>query len=151
MKIYIGADHRGVDFKAKILGVLKKHHYAFIDEGTHDPEKSCDYPKIAYQVATQVAKSKNDRGILVCMSGIGQAIAANKVKGAYAALCCNEEAARLSREHNNANVLVLSAKFIDSQKLESMMVTWLTTAFEGGRHRRRFNQIKKIEKGLKLK
>ena len=151
MKIFIGADHRGFDFKNKIIGILKSLRHEVVDLGVHDNLKSYDYPKAAYQVATRVAIGKNDRGILVCMSGIGQTIAANKVKGAYAALCHDVESARLSREHNNANVLVLGAKFVKSGQLKRIISTWLTTEFEGGRHLRRVNQIKKIEKGLALK
>lgn len=147
MKIYIGADHRGVQFKAKIIKILEKLNYKVEDVGAFDESKSCDYPKVAYKVAKQVAKKKNDRGILICMSGIGQAIAANKVHGAYAALCYNAQSAMLSRQHNNSNILVISAKFVKQNELAKMLKVWLTTDFEGGRHRRRFNQIRKIEKG----
>ncbi len=92
-----------------------------VDMGTHNEAISCDYPKIAYQVARTVAKSKNDRGMLVCMSGVGQAMAANKVKGAYAALCHNVEGAKLSREHNNANILVLGSKFVKPKDLRRLI------------------------------
>ena len=151
MKIYIGADHRGFDFKVKIIQILEKLGCTIVDVGTHDNIKSCDYPKIAYKVATQVAKTKNSRGMLLCMSGMGQAIAANKIRGAYAALCHNVSGAKLSREHNNANILVLGSKFVDPKELENIVTTWLMTKFEGGRHLRRFNQIKKIEKGMELR
>lgn len=150
MKVYIGADHRGVDFKKKITKILNAQGYVVVDIGARESEKNCDYPKVAYKVATEVAQSKDGRGILVCMSGIGQAIAANKVKGAYAALCYNAEAAALSRRHNNANILVLGAKFVKSKELPGILTTWMETEFEGGRHERRFNQIKKIEQGLKV-
>jgi len=150
-KIFIGADHRGYTFKAKIIGILNDLGYRVVDMGTHDETKSCDYPIVAYQVAKAVAKSKNDRGMLVCMSGVGQAMAANKVKGAYAALCHNVEGAKLSRQHNNANILVLGSNFVNPKDLRRIIATWLTTKFEGGRHQRRINQIKKIEKGMKLK
>ena len=86
----------------------------------------------------------------MCMSGIGQAMAANKVRGAYAALCYNAESAALSRKHNNANILVLGSKFVKPKDLAKILRTWLNTEFEGGRHRRRVNQIKKIEKGQKI-
>jgi RpiB/LacA/LacB family sugar-phosphate isomerase len=151
MKVYIGADHRGYAFKKKIVRILKNFGCAVVDMGTHDDVKSCDYPKLAYQVATRVAKSKNDRGMLVCMSGVGQTIAANKVKGAYAALCHTVEGAKLAREHNNSNILVLGAKFVKSKDLSKIIQTWLETEFEGGRHLRRINQIKRIEKGHVLK
>ncbi len=150
MKVYIGADHRGFEFKEKIVKIVDELGSDAIDLGTYNETVSCDYPQIAYKVASQVAKSKDSRGILVCMSGIGQAIAANKVKGAYAVLCYNVTAAQLSRQHNNANVLVLSSKFVKAADLRKIIFVWLNTKFEGGRHLRRVNQIKKIEKGLKL-
>ena len=146
MKVYIGADHRGVDFKSKIIKLLTRQGHQVMDLGAYDPSKSCDYPKIADKVARAVARSPKARGVLLCMSGIGQAIAANKVRGAYAALCYNAEAAKLSRLHNNANILVLGAKFVKPAALPKILKTWFTTEFEGGRHRRRFNQIKKMER-----
>ncbi|HLD70088.1 MAG TPA: ribose 5-phosphate isomerase B [Candidatus Omnitrophota bacterium] len=151
MKIFIGADHRGHAHKEKIKGILHSKKYDVIDCGTHNSEESCDYPKVAYRVAREVSKSQDRRGILVCMSGIGQAMAANKVPGAYAALCYNPQAATLSRAHNNANILVVGAKFVKSSQLKKIIDNFLTTPFEGGRHERRINQIKKIEKGIKLK
>lgn len=150
MRIYMGADHRGFKTKEKIKQILQKDGYAVIDLGTRTGETSCDYPKIAYQVASRVAESKEARGILVCMTGLGQVIAANKVRGAYAALCCSPEAARLSREHNDANILVLGAKFVKPKDVGKIVQTWLLTKFEGGRHLRRVKQIKKIEKGLRI-
>ena len=150
MKIYVGADHRGYHFKEKVINVLTSFHCDVVDLGTHDEALACDYPKVAYKVATEVAKTRNSRGILVCLSGIGQAMAANKVRNAYAALCYNPEAAQLSRQHNNANILVLSSKFVKPDDIEKIIRVWLNTKFEGGRHRRRFNQIRKIEEGLKL-
>ncbi len=150
MQIYIGADHRGFQFKKKIIDILKSLGHEVVDCGTQDDQESCDYPLIAYKVGTHVAKEADSRGLLVCMSGIGQSIAANKVDGVYAALCYNAEAAQLSREHNNANVLVLSAKFVQSDELEKILDVWLKTSFEGGRHERRFNQIKDIEQGKAL-
>ena len=150
MKIYLGADHRGVAFKSKIKTILTSMKVDFVDLGTGDETTSCDYPVSAYQVASKVAKNKNSKGILVCMSGIGQAIAANKVKGAYAALCYNAAAAQLSRRHNNANVLVLSSKFINPSEIRKILTHFLTTKFEGGRHLRRLKQIQRIEKYQKL-
>jgi RpiB/LacA/LacB family sugar-phosphate isomerase len=149
MKIFIGADHRGYRFKNRIMSLLNALGYDVVDMGTYDPAVSCDYPKIAYKVATKVAKSKDGRGILLCMSGIGQTIAANKVRGAYAALCYNVTSAALSRQHNNSNILVLGSKFVKPKDISRILRTWLTTKFEGGRHQRRINQIKKMEKGMK--
>ena len=150
MKVYLGADHRGVAFKSKVKAILSSMKIHFEDLGTNDETTSCDYPVSAYQVASKVAKNKNSKGILVCMSGIGQAIAANKVKGAYAALCYNAAAAQLSRQHNNANVLVLSAKFVNPSEIRKILTAFLTTEFEGGRHLRRFKQIQRIEKLQKI-
>ena len=150
MKIFIGADHRGFYFKKKITQILKTQGFNVVDLGAYDSAKSCDYPKVAYKVASEVSRSRNSRGILVCMSGIGQVIAANKVRGAYAALCYNTESAALSRKHNNANILVLGSKFVKSKDIGKILRVWLNTKFEGGRHRRRINQIKKMEKRIKI-
>lgn len=145
--VFIGADHRGFELKAEIMVFLKKLGHEVIDAGSYDVEP-CDYPLIAYEVATQVARFKKGRGILVCMSGIGHSIAANKVPGAYAALCYNKEAAILSRQHNNANILVLGAKFVPHEDLFEIIKVWLATEFEGGRHLRRTKQIAAMEKKL---
>jgi RpiB/LacA/LacB family sugar-phosphate isomerase len=145
LKVYVGADHRGVAFKAKIVAILGDMDYDVIDIGTHDPNKPCDYPEIGHKVASLVAANRNSRGILLCMSGIGQTIVANKVKGAYAALCHDAKTAALSRQHNNANILVLGAMSLKQRELKKLVSTWLTTEFEGGRHLRRVNKIKKIE------
>lgn len=150
MKIYIGADHRGYKYKKKIIGLLEFRGHNVIDMGAYNDTVDCDYPHIASKVAGKVARSRSAKGILVCMSGIGQAMAANKVRGAYAALCYNAQAAALSRKHNNANILVLGSKFVKPKALPNILNAWLNTEFEGGRHRRRINQIKKIEKGLKI-
>jgi RpiB/LacA/LacB family sugar-phosphate isomerase len=146
MKIFIGADHRGYVLKQKISDALTREGYSVEDVGTHDAEAPCDYPKMAYDVATRVAKSKAGRGILVCMTGIGHSIAANKVPGVYAALCYNKEAAALSRQHNNSNVLVIGSKFVSEEEIQQIIKVWLEAKFEGGRHLRRVKQIKDIEK-----
>lgn len=146
MKIFIGADHRGYKLKNKIVAWLVQQGHAVVDVGTDTDKTSCDYPKISYLVASQVAKNKDARGILVCMSGIGHAVAANKVRGAYAALCYNKMAAAFSREHNNTNILVLGARFVPSKDIAGIVKVWLNTKFAGGRHQRRVNQIKSIEK-----
>lgn len=146
MKIFIGADHRGFELKQKITQTLKGQGHTIVDVGTHDPTAPCDYPQMAYDVAVQVAHNPDARGILVCMTGIGHSIAANKVPGAYAALCYTKEAAVLSRQHNNANILVLGSKFISETDVMDIIAAWLSAPFEGGRHLRRVEQIKKIEK-----
>ena len=146
MKVFIGADHRGFNLKEKIVRLLQKNKHFVVDLGADNNKASYDYPKAAYRVARHVAKAKGSRGILVCLSGIGQAIAANKVRGAYAALCYNPQAALLSRRHNNSNILVLGAKFVRAKDISKIINVWLKTEFEGGRHKRRFNQIRAIEK-----
>ena len=148
MKIFIGADHRGFELKNKIKNLLFKKGYDVEDVGTFSAESPCDYPKISYDVARRVAGKKDSRGILVCMTGIGPTIVANKAPGASAALCYNKQAAQLSREHNDANILVLGAKFVSPRKMLSIIDVWLTTKFAGGRHLRRVRQIKAIEKEM---
>ena len=146
MNIYIGADHRGFEWKKAITAYLKDQGHNVTDVGSHQQGVDCDYPQIAYDVATRVAASIDARGILLCMTGLGLSIAANKVPGAYAALCYTEQAAILSRQHNNANILVLGSLFVDKDSIYPIITTWLATAFEGGRHLRRTDQVKKIEK-----
>lgn len=144
--VFIGADHRGYGLKTQIIGFLKELNCEVKDQGVHSGHKPCDYPKISLAVAKKVAGNKNSRGILVCLSGIGPTIAANKVRGAYAALCYNRKAAQLARSHNNSNILVLGAGFVSAKDMKGIIKTWLTTEFEGGRHLRRVRQIKAIER-----
>ena len=146
MKIFIGADHRGFKLKQKVIKFLNAKKYDVIDVGTYVEGKPCDYPLISKRVAQAVVKTKGARGILVCMTGIGNSIAANKVCGIRAALCYNAKAAYFSRAHNDANVLVVGSKFVKGQDIFRIVTTWLNAKFEGGRHLRRVNQIKKIEK-----
>jgi ribose 5-phosphate isomerase B len=147
MKIAIGSDHGGFQLKRKVVKLLKSKKHKVMDLGT-DSCDSCDYPLIAYEVAGCVAKKKSDRGILICKTGIGNSIAANKVKGIRAALCYNIKAAELSRRHNNSNILVLGALFTDITKAKRIIDVWLNTKFEGGRHLRRVKQIERIEKNV---
>ena len=146
-KIFIGADHRGVIFKKKVVEFLSTLGYSVTDVGSFTDEP-CDYPAISFDVANRVARDPKARGILICLTGIGHSIAANKVKGAYAALCHSREAAILSRQHNNANILILGANFSRGRVMLDVIKTWLETEFEGGRHLRRVNQIKAMEKKL---
>ena len=146
MKIFVGADHRGFELKRDILAMLQADGHEVVDEGSYEPGVACDYPDFSYNVARAVADHPGSRGILVCMSGIGHSIAANKVPGAYAALCYNQEAAVLSREHNDANILVLGARFVPAEQMPAVIRVWLTTAFAGGRHLRRVQKIKDIER-----
>lgn len=150
MKIFIGADHRGFQSKKEVIPLLESLGHKVVDIGVYEEGVICDYPKIAYDVATKVAKTKGSKGILVCMTGIGHSIAANKVRGAYAALCYNKEAAAFSRQHNDANILILGAKFVSPQEIKEIIKVWLDAQFEGERHLRRVRQIKQIEQGKAL-
>ncbi|NLE64714.1 MAG: ribose 5-phosphate isomerase B [Elusimicrobia bacterium] len=146
MTIFIGADHRGFVFKGRIIAALKALGHEVVDVGTYELEPACDYPALSFEVGRSVAAHKNSRGILVCLTGIGHSIAANKVKGAYAALCYSKEAAELSRRHNNSNVLVLGSNFVSENTLMEIIRVWLETPFDGGRHLRRTRQIQDFEK-----
>src|SRR3989338_4105092 len=146
-KIVIGSDHGGFRLKEKLKAFLEKKGYCLKDVGCFNRE-SCDYPEYAYEVASLVSAGKFSRGILICKSGIGNSIAANKLKGVRAALCYNLRAAKLSRRHNDANLLVLCALFVKQPLARRMVSIWLSTAFEGGRHLRRVRQIRKIEDEL---
>lgn len=145
MKIAIGADHAGFEEKEKVKVALDKMGVEYTDMGT-DSTASVDYPDFARKVGEAVADGEYDRGILVCGSGTGMAIAANKVPGIRAAVAWNEEIAKLSRQHNDANVLALAARFIPDEEQEKIVKAWLATDFEGGRHERRVEKIEQIEK-----
>lgn len=140
IKIAVGSDHGGLEYKEKILEFLKNKCYETIDEGTYSKE-SCDYPEFARKVANLVAEKKADKGILICGSGIGMSIAANKVKGIRAALCSETTSARLSREHNNSNILCLGQRLIGETMAFEIVETWLNTEFAGGRHQHRIDII----------
>ncbi len=147
MKIAIGSDHGGFRLKQQIVKFLRLKKYKVKDFGINR-EESCDYPAIAYDVAKSVARRDSNRGILVCKSGIGNCIVANKVKGVRAALCYNIKVTKLSRKHNDSNILVLGALFTNIAKAKKMIDIWLNTEFEGGRHLRRIRQIERIEKSV---
>lgn len=145
MIIAIGSDHAGFELKSKLVAELTGRH-TIKDFGTDRADISCDYPDVAIQVAKVVSRGEADRGILVCGSGIGMSIAANKVPGTYAALCWTEESAKLSRRHNNANVLCLSERLIDKDLAVSIVSAWLEESFEGGRHERRTEKVHAFER-----
>lgn len=145
MQIAIGSDHGGFKLKQQIITFLKKKKLSVKDFGT-DSEASCDYPQYAFRVAKYVAGNRMCKGILVCKSGIGNSIVANRVRGVRAALCHNIKTARLSRQHNDANVLVLGSLFVDNAKAKKIINVWLSTKFEGGRHLRRVKQIEEFKK-----
>ena len=145
MKIAIGADHNGVALKEKIKELLRSMHHEPIDVGTQGTE-SVDYPDLAIAAAEMVSRGEADRGILICGSGAGMSMVANKVRGVRAALAVNSEGARLTRAHNDANVLGLGAwQGGDVGQVLEIVKTFLTTEFEGGRHQRRVDKIRAYE------
>lgn len=140
MKIAIGADHAGYKLKEELSAYLSKRGYEVKDFGT-DSSESVDYPLFIRPVAEAVAAGDCERGIVLGGSGNGEAIVANRVKGIRCTLCWNVESARLAREHNDANVLSLGARLIDSETAKNILDIWLTTEFDGGRHERRIKLI----------
>lgn len=145
-RVAIGADHGGFELKAKLIAHLRAAGVEVADLGTHSAEP-CDYPLIGEKVASAVASREFDRGILLCKSGIGIAITANKVPGVRAAVCSDAFDAERSRAHNDANVLVLGAEKLKDAAAKRIVTTWMATPFEsGGRHERRVRQIAAIER-----
>lgn len=142
--IALGADHAGYELKEALKSWLINHGYHVLDLGTHSTE-SVDYPDYAALVGEAVADHKVERGVLVCGTGIGMAIAANKVPGVRAALCGDLYAARMSRAHNDANVLALGGRLMGAEMAVDILRAWLETEFAGGRHARRVDKIADIE------
>ena len=145
MKIAIGADHAGFALKEHLVATLARLGHEVDDLGTHDSEP-VDYPEICANVARAVVARQADRGIVVGGSGQGEQMAANKVPGTRAALCNDLYTARMSRQHNDANVLALGGRIVASGLADEIVAVWLTTEFEGGRHLRRVQQIADLEK-----
>jgi ribose 5-phosphate isomerase B len=145
MKIAIASDHAGYEGKERLKPVLEGLGIQYEDLGTVS-EASVDYPDYARKVAEEVAQGKVEQGMLVCGSGTGMAIAANKVPGVRAAVAWNEEIARLAREHNDANVLALGARVTPAEELPKIVKAWFAAKYEGGRHERRVEKIREIEK-----
>lgn len=143
-KVLIASDHAGYGGKEAIKRLLDQMQIAYADLGP-DSESSVDYPDFAERVATGVANGEAEAGILVCGSGIGMQIAANKIAGVRAALAWNEETARLSRQHNNANVLAVGARTTPAEVIEQIVEAFLTTGFDGGRHQQRLDKIARLE------
>ena len=148
MKVAIGCDHAGVSMKNALVPVLDELSIEWEDFGTKD-EESVDYPDFGEKVSEAVSKGIVERGILICGTGIGMSIVANKVPGIRAALCQEDYSAKMSRLHNDANVLVLPGRIIDKKKAGEIVKTWFTTDFEGGRHQKRLDKIKDIEEKQK--
>ena len=144
MKISIASDHRGFRFKEIIKQELEKRDIEIIDAGTYN-EESCDYPDFAQKALRYFLKKEVDFVILICGSGIGMSITANKYKGIRAALCLYPGMAKMAREDNDANVLVFSANFTQEKEIPAILDNWLKSNFQGGRHERRVNKIRKIE------
>ncbi|HBE72981.1 MAG TPA: ribose 5-phosphate isomerase B [candidate division Zixibacteria bacterium] len=144
MKVAIGSDHRGFLLKEQIKSAFTPQNIEFTDFGAKSRE-SCDYPDFAFPVAEAVAQGRAEKGILICGSGNGMLIAANKVKGVRAAAALSPEMARLSRLHNDANVLAIPADYVEPQLVSKIVKVWLETPFEGGRHLRRLEKISEYE------
>jgi ribose 5-phosphate isomerase B len=146
MRVAVGSDHRGFEAKQQIKGIATELGHECIDYGTND-NNPVDYPDLAYLAASAVSRKEADRAILICATGIGMCMAANKVHGIRAALCHDELSAQISRDHNDANVLCLSADQVGLVLLRKMVEVWLGTDFSGGRHERRVRKITAIEEG----
>ncbi len=144
MKIAIGSDHRGYEAKERIKALLLDMGLEIEDFGVH-AKQAADYPDTGFAVANEVRTCQADRGILLCGSGIGMSITANKVVGVRAALCHDELTAQMSRRHNDANVLCLPADLVGDALMQGIVRSWLTTEFEGGRHARRVEKIRQWE------
>jgi ribose 5-phosphate isomerase B len=145
MRIAIGTDHRGFAIRGKIVDLVQKLGHEAIDVGTFSSD-SVDYPDIAADVAGRVSRGEADRGVLVCGTGLGMCIAANKVAGVRAAACHDDITAEMSRRHNDANVLCLSADLLGERLIDRMIEIWLNSPFEGGRHARRVDKIIGLER-----
>ena len=144
MRIAVGSDHRGVSLRAKIVDLLKNLGQEVVDVGSYD-DQSVDYPDIAALVARKVSNGEVDRGILICGTGLGMTIAANKFPGVRAAPCHDDLTAEMSRRHNDLNVLCLSGDILGDRLVDRLVDIWLKTEFEGGRHERRVRKIAELE------
>lgn len=143
MKLAIGADHAGYYLKEQVKEFLKSKNIDFKDYGTFKIE-SCDYPEYAYKVGQAIVTGEADLGILICGTGIGMSITANKIKGIRAALVYDEQTAKLSRQHNDANVLCMGGRLTPEEVAKKIVDVWLNTSFEGGRHEKRIKLISQL-------
>jgi ribose 5-phosphate isomerase B len=144
MRIAVGSDHRGVNLRTKIVALLKNLGQEVVDVGSYD-DQSVDYPDVAALVARKVSNGDVDRGILICGTGLGMTIAANKFPGVRAAPCHDDLTAEMSRRHNDLNVLCLSGDILGERLVDRLVDIWLKTEFEGGRHERRVRKIAELE------
>jgi len=147
-KLLIASDHAGFVLKEKLKAYLDKKGFTVKDLGTYSKER-CDYPEYAYNLAKDVSSGKYKRGVLICKSGIGNSIVANKLPGVRAALCYSLKTTKLSREHNDSNILVLGSAFVNADLAKRMVIAWLNTKFLGGRHLKRVKLINKIEQKIR--
>jgi ribose 5-phosphate isomerase B len=147
VKVAIGCDHAGLKMKNEITPLLEELGIQWEDQGT-ESEESCDYPEYGEKVARAVSSGSVERGILICGTGIGMSIVANKLPGVRAALCSEDYSAKMSRLHNDANVLVLPGRIINGETARGIIQTWFRTDFEGGRHQRRLDKITEIESAV---
>ncbi|WP_419190054.1 ribose 5-phosphate isomerase B [Stieleria marina] len=147
MRICLGSDHRGVRIKARLVQTLTSNGFDVSDEGTCTDE-AVDYPDVAQQVARKVSCGEADRGILICGTGIGMSIAANKFTGVRAAPCYDEVMVEMSRRHNDVNVLCLPGDLIGERPIDDLVLMWLATKFDGGRHENRVNKIVMLEQSM---
>ncbi|MBN2022986.1 MAG: ribose 5-phosphate isomerase B [Pirellulales bacterium] len=145
MRIAVGSDHRGYQIRAKIIELLQRLGHDVVDVGTDRPDP-VDYPDIAAMVAEKVSHKEVERGVLICGTGLGMCIAANKFPGVRAAPCHDDLTAEMSRRHNDLNILCLSADLLGERLIDRMVELWLETPFEGGRHARRVDRITQIER-----
>ena len=145
MKIGIGNDHSALELKAEIVELLKEKGHEVVDFGTNSTE-SCDYPIYGEKVGRAVASGEVEKGILICGTGLGISLAANKVPGVRACVCSEPYTARMSRAHNDCNVLAFGARVVGAELAKMIVEVWLDTEFEGGRHQRRVDMIMEIEK-----
>lgn len=143
MKIALGSDHAGYSLKEEIKKYLDLKEIPFTDFGTFKIDSS-DYPEFAYKVGNAIANTECDRGILICGTGIGMSITANKIRGIRAAVVNSEEGAKMSRLHNDANVLCLGARMVEPENALKILDIWINTSFEGGRHQKRTNLITQL-------
>jgi ribose 5-phosphate isomerase B len=148
MKIVLGSDHAGFKLKADLRDYLVEQNIAIFDMGVAE-EIPADYPEIARAVAEKVSQKEFERGILICGSGIGMSIVANRFPGVRAALCHDLYTARMSREHNDANLLVLGGRLIGKGLAREMIKVWLESVFQGGNHQRRLDQIESLDNEMK--
>ena len=149
MRIAVGSDHRGHAIRGKLIELLRKLGHEVEDHGGNSPEP-CDYPDVSALVARRVSRGEVDRGILICGTGLGTCIAANKFPGVRAAPCHDDLTAEMSRRHNDLNVLCLSADLLGQRLIDRMVEIWLNTPFEGGRHSRRVEKITELERRFLL-